>query len=71
MPRPSSRTRIEPDAAVLDVDRHVARAGVERVFDEFLDDGGRALDDLAGGDLVDEGSVKDLDRHGVATGTPV
>src|SRR5260370_18322325 len=27
-------------------------AGVERVFEELFDDGGGALDDLAGGDLV-------------------
>ena len=31
-----------------------ARAGVERVLDQFLDDGSRPLDHLAGGDLVDE-----------------
>ena len=41
-------------AAELDGDGDAARAGVERVLDQLLDDRGRTLDDLAGGDLVGE-----------------
>ena len=40
--------------AVLDLDVDAARPRVERVLDQLLDDGRRPLDDLAGGDLVDE-----------------
>ena len=41
-------------AAELGMDRDALRAGVDRVFDQFLDHRRRALDDLAGGDLVRE-----------------
>ena len=41
-------------AAELDGDGDAARAGVDRVLDQLLDDGRRALDDLAGGNLVGE-----------------
>jgi len=34
------------------VDLQAACAGVDGVFDQFLDDRCRAFDDLAGGDLV-------------------
>ena len=44
----------QADAAALDVDLDAAGAGVQAVLDELLDDGGRALDHFAGGDLVDE-----------------
>ena len=47
------------------------RAGVEGVLDELLDDGRRALDDLARSDLVDEWALEDPDGHGVATAAPV
>ena len=33
----------------------LARAGVERILDQFLDDRRRALDHFARGDAVDEG----------------
>ena len=56
----------QADPAVLDVDRHLARSGVERVLDQFLDDGRRALDDLARSDLVDERAFEDTDGHGAA-----
>ncbi len=46
----------------LDVDRQ--RARVEAVLDQFLDHGRRALDHLAGGDLVNELLGQDPDRHG-------
>ena len=50
MPAPSSLTRISarPPPSVAMSMR--VRAGVERVLDQFLDDAGRPLDDLAGGD---------------------
>jgi hypothetical protein len=48
-------------AAVLERDRDLARAGVEAVLDQFLDDGRRPFDDLAGGDAVDGGSVEHPD----------
>ena len=38
-------------AAVPYVNLHFCRAGVQRVFHQFLDDRRRALDDLAGRDL--------------------
>ena len=61
MPSPSSSTRIEPLAAELDRDGDASRAGVERVLDELLDDRRRALDDLAGRDLVGELGRQALD----------
>ena len=48
-------------AAVLQLDPHVARAGVERVLDQLLDHGSRALDHLARGDLVGDGVGQDGD----------
>ena len=41
-------------AAELGVNRQPARAGVNRVLDQLLDDGSGALDHFAGGDLVGE-----------------
>ena len=54
MPRAVVAHAHQADAAALDVDLDALRAGVEAVFDQFLDDRGRPLDHLAGGDLVDE-----------------
>ncbi len=48
-------------AAHLDRDCDAARAGVDRVLDQLLDDGGGALDDLAGGNLVGEVGGKAMD----------
>ncbi len=48
------------------VDLHVdaRRRPVERVLDELLDRRGRPLDDLAGGDAVDDGALEPMDsRH--------
>jgi hypothetical protein len=47
--------------AVFDGDGEAGSVGVEGVFEEFLDDGGGAFDDLAGGDFVNEGVGEDLD----------
>ncbi len=41
-------------AAELDRDGDARGAGVERVLDQLLDDGGRTLDDFPGGNLVRE-----------------
>ena len=64
MPRPSSVTRIEAPAARLDRDVDRARAGVERVLDQFLDGRGRPLDHFAGGDAIDEQGIEAANRHG-------
>ena len=45
--------QVTPAAGGLDRDHR--RAGVDRVVDQLLDDRGRSLDDLAGGDLIDDG----------------
>ena len=50
-------------AAALDLDQDRARAGVDRVLDEFLHHARGAFDDLAGGDLVHEFGWQDADRH--------
>ena len=41
-------------AALLDLDVDAAAAGIDGVFEQFLDDAGRPFDDFAGGDLVDD-----------------
>ena len=41
---------LEP--GLFDADGDLVGAGVDGVFDELLDDGGGAFDDLAGGDLI-------------------
>ena len=52
-------------AALLDVDVDAAAAGVHGVFEQLLDDAGGPLDDLARGDLGDDGSGQLLDAwHG-------
>ena len=63
--RQSQVGRIDADAIVRDADQPAAaalefnldapRARIQRVFDQLLDHGSRALDHLAGGDLVDQG----------------
>ena len=61
MPVPSSDTRISrrpPSSMTISIG---ARAGVERVLDEFLDDRRRPLDHLAGGDAVDQDGIEAAD----------
>ena len=41
-------------SAQLDRDGDATGAGIERVLDQFLDDGGGTLDDLTRGDLIGE-----------------
>src|SRR3954454_17742113 len=55
--------RDQGPAAVAQYDLDVARAGVNSVFDQFLDGGGRALDDFAGGDAVDHDRRQLADFH--------
>jgi len=45
------------------LDADVARARVQRVFNELFDDRGRTLDHLAGRDLGREVRVHDLNPH--------
>ena len=56
----------EAHATRLDFDFDTLRTGVEAVFNQLLDDGCGALDDLAGSDLIDEVIVEYADRHGRA-----
>jgi len=44
-----------PYPALLDFHLDPRRLGIEAVFHQFLNDGHRAFNHLAGGDLVDEG----------------
>ena len=41
-------------ATLFNIDVDARAAGVDGVLQQFLDDAGRPLDDLAGGDLADE-----------------
>src|SRR5262245_32418517 len=51
-------------SAQLDRDHDAGRMRIERVLDQFLDDGGWAFDHLAGGDLVGEMKWETMDaRH--------
>ena len=50
-------------AAELDVDRQPARAGVDRVLDQLLDDGGWTLNHFTRGNLVGEVGWKPVDLH--------
>ena len=52
MPQPSSAMRISRRPPVSTSMRMLVEPGVERVFEQFLDDGGRPLHHLAGRDLV-------------------
>ena len=52
-------------AAGFDLDADAGGSGVEGVFEELFDDGGGALDDFAGGDLVGHEVGEDADAaHG-------
>src|SRR5205085_7669768 len=56
-------------AALVQVDVNALRAGVDGVFEQFLDDAGGPFDDLAGGDLGDDVRRQLADaRHGSAPG---
>ena len=48
-------------AAGFDLDADAGGAGVERVFEQLFDDGGGAVDDFAGGDLVGDLVGQDAD----------
>jgi len=53
----------QPQSALLDLDLDLPGAGVDGVLDQFLDRRGGPLDDLAGGDLVDELRRQGADGH--------
>ena len=44
--------RDKPTAAEFDIDLNASCSGVDRIFDQFFDDGCRTLNDLARGDLI-------------------
>ena len=52
------------DPAFADLYRHGSRAGIQRVFHQFLDHGRRPFDDLAGGDASDRRRVQYANGHG-------
>ena len=54
----------ESPASVLDVDDDVPAAGVEAVFDQFLDDRSRPFDHFSGGDPADHVAGKHLNGGG-------
>ena len=54
----------EPPAAAIGQHVNAARAGIERVFNELLDDARRTLNHLARGDAVDDGLGELADGHG-------
>ena len=60
MPQPSSAMRIRRRPP-LRLRRGCGGAGVERVLEQFFDDGGGALDHFAGGDLVGDLIGKNAD----------
>ena len=55
------------DSATADRDADPGRAGIERVFDQLLDDRNRPLDDLSGGDLADRSFVEQAKGHAAST----
>ena len=56
----------EVESAVFEVDIDAGGAGVDTVFEEFLDGAGGPFDHLPGGDLRDDLGGQQLDaRHGV------
>ncbi len=63
MPSPSSADADQAAAAAVGEHVDAARAGIERVLDQFLDHARRALDHLARGDAVDEAFRKLADGH--------
>jgi len=53
-PRAVVRDRNQGRAPIPDFDPNRGRSGIETVLDQFLHHRGGTLDDLAGGDLVDQ-----------------
>ena len=50
--------------ALLQIHSNGAGTGIDGVLDQFLEHGGRPLDDFTGGDLVDQQFGQDAYRHG-------
>ncbi len=63
MPSPSSLTRMARLPPCSSATLMRLRAGVEAVFNQFLDHGSRAIDHFAGGDLVDQVVGEQADFH--------
>ena len=55
----------EPAAALFDCDVDAARAGVERILDEFFHSGRRSFDHLARCDAIDKNGVEAANGHDV------
>ena len=53
----------QPHTAFLDLNINLARHGVDAVFQQFLEYGGRSFDHLAGGDLIGKFRGKTMDAH--------
>ena len=53
----------QPNATAFDINFYPMRTGIKAVFHELFDDRSRSLDDLAGGDLIDEFAGEDTDWH--------
>ena len=53
----------QPNAALLHLDGDAGRAGIQAVFQQLLDYGGRTFDHLAGGDLTDQLRRQPLDAR--------
>ena len=62
MPSPSSTKRrsFRPPASMA---ISIVRSGVDRIFDQFLHDRSRTLDDFAGGNAVDQDGIEAADIH--------
>ena len=53
----------QPHPAFFQVNVDTLRAGIQRVFNQFLDHRGGAFNDFAGGNLVDENFGELTDIH--------
>jgi hypothetical protein len=58
---PIIRDSNEGQSAVFHIDRDKQAPCIETVFQQFLNDGGRALNDLAGRDAADNVAWEDMD----------
>ena len=61
MPLPSSATIHAPGATPIRFHADIQRAGVQAVFEQFLEHGCRPLHHLPGGDLIDQIGIQRAD----------
>ena len=52
-----------PYAAAVNIDRYFSRAGIDTVFEKFLDHRSGTVNDLARSDLIDQMIRELLNRH--------